>query len=320
MSKSRPTGDDRKRLLLEGLEAPQAVLTGEVVKRFGEAATDLGALGILEPRGYDAVAADEDDRPVELVWSSEADAFGYFSGSAGWVSVSNSAITSFAISVERAIAVMTQDFNFAGRSGTKNVVEDSLWDLGSVRLGRPKPNPVLFSRRVHEPRKRALIERYLRNVPTAARRILLTSTIPDRLGAEFAGCFVISLWDVLSDDLRIPPDTIALRLEQRPAIQPDEIITLIADGKEVVFKGDRYHFVKGLRQRAVIKELYVRYRAGEYWVSSAEVAHEAGLSEKTRIRDAFKDHPAWGRLLTEREGMCGFCFDEEPARPPPNRK
>lgn len=320
MSRSGHAGDDRRRLLLEGLESPQAVLTSAMLERFGKARADLSTLGIIEARGYEAVGTDEHDRPVELIWSPENGRFGYFSESAGWVSVNHSAIASFAISIDHAISVITRDFNFAGRSCAKVVAEDRLWDVGYVRLGRPKPNPVLFSRRLFEPATKTVVERFLRSSPTSTRRLLMTSTTPDRLAAEFAGCLLVSLWDVLSDDLTVSPDTMAMLLDKRPAIQPDEIIRLVADGKEVVFKGERYRFVKGLRQRAVIKELYARYRAGEYWVSSAEVAVDAGLGEKTRIRDAFKDHPAWGQLLTERDGMCGFCFDEVPTTPSPKRK
>ena len=59
----------------------------------------------------------------------------------------------------------------------------------------------------------------------------------------------------------------------------------------------------------IIKLLYERYQQGDRWVSSDEIVVELDLRDGARIRDFFKKNRSWGLLLTERNGMCGFCLD-----------
>jgi hypothetical protein len=52
--------------------------------------------------------------------------------------------------------------------------------------------------------------------------------------------------------------------------------------------------------------MYQRWHDGDDRVSVAEVIAELDLPEKTRVRDTFKKHPAWGVLLIEEAGSVRF--------------
>ena len=110
------------------------------------------------------------------------------------------------------------------------------------------------------------------------------------------------------DDLALDPDVLRLRLDGAPVIVDGEPLVIIGGGREVRFFGAVYCFPKGDKQRRVIMLLHDRYREGEKWVSSAEIAEELELGGQTRLRDLFKGNIAWRRLLTEKNGMCGFCW------------
>lgn len=110
--------------------------------------------------------------------------------------------------------------------------------------------------------------------------------------------------------LELDPAAISIQLDQLPAADSETPIAVLAGGKEVHFFGETFRFPKGLRQRDIICVLYDRYLNGEHWVSSAKIVDQLGLDPKTRIRDIFKRNGAWNRLLTERGGMCGFCFPD----------
>jgi hypothetical protein len=64
-----------------------------------------------------------------------------------------------------------------------------------------------------------------------------------------------------------------------------------------------------VRQRQIICHIHERYRQGQRWTSTEEIVAALDLRPNARIRDFFKKSPAWNRLLTERNGMCGFCLD-----------
>jgi hypothetical protein len=56
--------------------------------------------------------------------------------------------------------------------------------------------------------------------------------------------------------------------------------------------------------------MYQKYLQGQRWTSSSEIAAEVDLADTTRMRDVFKKSAAWGKLLTERDGMCSFCLPD----------
>ena len=108
---------------------------------------------------------------------------------------------------------------------------------------------------------------------------------------------------------------LAARLDRLPASEDKVPLVVIADGREVRLLGRIFRFPKGVDQRRIICLLYERYLRGQYWVSTDEIVAELDLRDGARIRDFFKKSPAWGHLLIERGGMCGFCLDADLAGP-----
>ena len=47
----------------------------------------------------------------------------------------------------------------------------------------------------------------------------------------------------------------------------------------------------------------------EVQVPTARIIAALDMDLSTRLRDTFKHHPAWGKLLNEKAGLCGFCLE-----------
>jgi hypothetical protein len=89
---------------------------------------------------------------------------------------------------------------------------------------------------------------------------------------------------------------------QRPA----RLIDPSPDFRIVRALGQSFHFKRGEQQRRIIEYMYQRWLDGDDRVSVAEIVAELDLPKRTRIRDTFKKHPAWGVLLTEEGGSARF--------------
>ena len=78
-------------LLLSAIETPEAEISGVVLDNYHSSeALVLKETGLLKPYGHEAAVAsqaDHDDAPVTLSWSAEDGGLGYFSPTAGWVTV-----------------------------------------------------------------------------------------------------------------------------------------------------------------------------------------------------------------------------------------
>jgi hypothetical protein len=299
-------------LVLTALEARRPVLSAAALEHFSTEAAQLKANLFIKPDGFEAVTTitDHTDGPVALIWSAEHRAYGYFSERQGWVSVPPHEIESFSVDIHRILSALTANLSLRPSKPPVTVIADHLWDLGSARLpGRMKRTPILFARRLDNPSISQLVETSLANRPTPERQVLLTSTASASISFSSTSCLVISIRDLLLQDFAIDPAVIVARLDGTPILDLDAPLVVLADGKEVRFQGETFHFARGVKQRQVVRLLHKRYLAGVLWTSSDEIAEELELSSGTRIRDLFKKHPAWNRLLTERNGMCGFCFD-----------
>ncbi len=88
-------------------------------------------------------------------------------------------------------------------------------------------------------------------------------------------------------------------------------LVVIGDGRHVQLYGRTFSFSKGDTQRRIIVKLYEYYLKGETPVASAQIVTDLDLDPSTRMRDVFKRSPAWGALLSERNGMLGFCLKQD---------
>lgn len=306
-------------LLLAVLETPDGVLAGAVLEdRYPDAGKTLTTAGLLVPAGHEEVAAslaDHDDVPVSLVRSADGSGFGYFSPTAGWVKVVDSSLVRYRVRPEHLAALFGAQLGVAGRTQVLPLVPDHLWEIGAARIGRrAHRTPVLFGRRISDPAVWHRMKDALRARPSPHLRILLTSTPAERLPEDVPSSVrVIWLPHVLvaGAGLVVDPEILAARLDgAQPRVVPDGPIEIIGGGKEVRLYGKSFLFKKGVTQRRIVTFLYERYLNGELQVSTDEIVAELELRDGARIRDLFKKSPAWNQLLTERNGMCGFCLGQ----------
>jgi hypothetical protein len=299
------------RLVLAALEAPLARLPPAIVRQHLSYVARLAQTGIIKPAGHEPVITASDDfsdSPVSLSWDENRGAYGYFSEVYGWREVSHDCLMSYDIDAARFMAVLMRTSDIAGEP--EELLASYLWSLGSVRLSKHQNRvPVLFGRRLLDDEIWRKIEILLRNRPSQEHRILLTSADADRVPIVLRRCTVVSVEDVLeSSGVQIDPATLSLRTGQTHALHTNEPVQLFADGRTVIFLGRTFRFPKGDRQREVIRRLYSYYLSDEHPVSSAKLVEDLELGDNTRLKDLFNKSSAWGELLIERHGMCGFCL------------
>jgi hypothetical protein len=302
-------------ILLSTLEAPRPALSAAALQSFPpQAGAQLIAAKLIKPDGHEAVAtslADHDDCPVRLTWSPEHRSFGYFSPAAGWVSVPHDDITRYRVDTVRVVSALTTKMHLSTRAPPSVLVADYLWEVGKARFGhRTHQTTIMFGRRLHDVGTWHAVRRTLEARPSQQRRLILTSSRSDRLSEPPDGNVLISIHDVLndSDGLALEPAVISARLDRLPVADMNDPIVLIGDGKEVRLFGRIFRFPKGVLQRQIICLIHAHYRKGQLWTSTEEIVTTLDLRPNARIRDFFKKSPAWNHLLTERDGMCGFCL------------
>jgi hypothetical protein len=303
-------------VLLSMLEAPQPILSAAALHSFPpRIGVELMAQGFIKPAGYEAAAtsiADHSDSPVTLTWSPGEQAFGYFCPAEGWITVPNADIVRYRVDLAVVISALTAKMNISRQKEPSEWVADHLWEVGKVRFeGRAHLTDIAFGRRLHNVTSWQAIKRFLEARPSEQRRVILTSTDPDRLPEAPAGNLLISVCNIIGtcEGLAIDPQIISARFDRVRMADSNEAIVLIGDAREVRFFGETFRFPRGVRQRQIIGFIHDRYRRGQRWTSTDEIVAALDLRANARIRDYFKKSPAWNRLLTERKGMCGFCFE-----------
>jgi hypothetical protein len=299
------------RLVLAALEAPLARLSPSALTRRAADAEALIESGIIKPGGHEPVttAADDfSDTPVAVSWDQNRGSFGYFSGIEGWREVPGEQITYYDVEVVRFLTVLLQKCDVSLK--TEAIVPDYLWQVGSARSSnRPKRTPLWFGRRLFVSELWRKMETTLRNRASQDRRIILTSTDVERIPTSSLRCMFISIADIVDTDMQlIDPAALSIRLgDVRIQDVDGEPIKLIDDARTVILLGQTFR-IRGLLQRDLIKRLHSHYLIGEHPVACAKLLEDIEAGDQTRIKDLFRRSPAWGHLLMERRGMCGFCL------------
>ena len=276
----------------------------------------LVAAGLLVADGYEATVSsrDHDDRPMNLTWSTEMGRFGYFDGSRGWVTVDASRLIRHRIDLQATIAALLARLGNSAKP-VKPWPIDTVWDLGELRLPhRTRRVPAVILRRVTDPASWQDIRAALLARPATSERLLLAPARIARIPSDVpVGNVLISLHDVVADDgsLAIDPQALLARLDRPSVPSPEELLVVRGDGREVILNGEVFRFARGEQQRRIIRALHRHYLAGVTRVTSAAIIAELDLPVAARLRDYFKKTtpPAWGRLLSEKNGMVGFCLD-----------
>lgn len=292
------------------IETPDAVISGSVLDGYyGRVAPALKAAGILQPKDHSRAAVslvDHEDEPVNLTWSPEHRTYGYFSPTAGWVSVPGDQLATYRVNFSKLIGHVVERLDLPPRAGAVELVPDLLWEVGDARLpGRSKRTSVWIGRRLGDP---AIWKRFLdtaRMRPAPGLRIVLTLTPVERLPAEVHhGHTLIAVRDVADHNgLAVVPDLLAARVATGSQLN-DDLITMAADGASVTVRGARYAF-SGSKQRAIIRQLYDAWKSGNPELLTAEVLESAGYSTSVNtLAKAFSGRPEWREFLNEEHGRC----------------
>jgi hypothetical protein len=305
-------------LLLEILELPEAQLTGSVpADVFQAAGTALLSKGLLRAEGFERAAVPDfadDDTPMPLTWNAEHSGYGYFSEKRNWVRIADHRLTCYRLNLRAILGMMTSALRRLSRYEPSGCLDDRIWDLGEFRLpGRSSRVSIWFARRLSDRAVWQCIRQSGRARPAPNERILLTSTSITHIVDEIPGLKILFLRNLLlpGSQLSIDPGYLVDELDQRPTKARGDLPVILADGREVRFRGEAFRFPRGEKQRRVIKLLHDGAAAGQRSASSAEIVTVLDFEPRTRIRDIFKNSPAWGRLIHESAGICSFCWSTE---------
>ncbi|MEG9883061.1 MAG: hypothetical protein V6Z86_00280 [Hyphomicrobiales bacterium] len=307
-----PSSIDRKAadLLLSVIETPDAVISGSVLDGYyGRVAPALKAAGILQPKDHSRAAVslvDHEDEPVNLTWSPEHRAYGYFSPSAGWVNVPGDQLATYRVNFNTLLEQLLERLDLSPRTGPVELVPDLLWEVGDARLpGRSKRTSVWIGRRLCEP---AIWKSFIdtaRKRPALGLRIVLSFTPGNRLPTDVhLGHTLIAVRDVADHNGHaVVPDLLAARVAAGSQLN-DDLITMAADGASLTVRGTRHAF-SGSKQRAIIRQLYDAWKSGHPELLTAEVLESAGYSTSVNtLAKAFSGRAEWRDFIREENGRC----------------
>ena len=126
-------------LLFDIIETPNATIAAAVLSDYyGKPADQLISANLLEQCGNQLATtsmADHDDAPVSVTWSAEHKGYGYFSPSAGWVTVPGERLLIFGVRFPILLAQMAVQLDFPSPSSATILVPELLWEIGDARLG-----------------------------------------------------------------------------------------------------------------------------------------------------------------------------------------
>jgi hypothetical protein len=301
-------------LLLSVMETPNATIAGAVLSDYYEKqAGQILAANLLEPCGHELVTtsmADHDDAPVSLTWSAEHNGYGYFSPSAGWITVPDERLVVFGIKFPVVLAQMMVRFDVASRGGAAPLLPELLWEIGDARVERRSQRvPIWFARRLYDQSIWRQVKDVASRRPLTHLRVLLTSTTSARLPDEpLPGHLIVPIGDVIDFDggIAVRPDVLVARLDgaHRPDVR--ESVYLSPSGQKLIINGDIEIELKSDIHIKVIRQLVQGFREGKRF--GARDLLDRAQSSATTLRQAFGSD-RWAQLepyLESRNGLWGF--------------
>lgn len=301
-------------LLLNVMETPDAMIAGAVLSDYYEQQADqLMAANLLERCGHELVTtsmADHDDAPVSLTWSAEHNGYGYFSPSAGWITVPDERLVVFGINLPVMLARMMVRFEIASRGGAVSLLPELLWEIGDARVERRSQRvPIWFARRLYDQSVWRQVKDAAGRRPLTHVRVLLTSTPSARLPDEpLPRHLIVPIRDVIDFDggIAVRPDVLVARLDgaHRPDVR--EAVYLSPNGQQLIINGDIAIELKSDIHIKVIRQLVQGFKEGKRFGARDLLNH--AQSNAATLRQAF-GRERWERLepyLKSRNGLWGF--------------
>lgn len=301
-------------LLFNVIETPNATISGAVLSDyFGCQAHQLISANLLEQRGTQLVTtsmADHDDAPVTLTWSAEHNGYGYFSASAGWVTVPNERLAEFGVNFSILLAQMLVQLDVASRSGATVLIPKLLWEIGDARIRRRTQRvSVWFARRLFDREVWKQVKDAAGRRPLPHIRVLLTSTSSDRLPDEpLPGHLIVSVRDVIDygAGLAVHPDVLVARLDGTHRPDVNVAIYLSPSGQQLTINGTVTISFKADIHITIIRTLVQGFKDGKRF-GARDLLDEA-QSNATSLRQAFGKQ-RWLQLkpyLKTQNGLWGF--------------
>lgn len=301
-------------LLFNIVETPNSTISGAVLAdHFGSQAGQLISANLLEHCGDQLATtsmADHDDAPVSLTWSAEHNGYGYFSSSAGWVTVPGERLAVFGVKFPILLAQMAVQLDVVSRAGATALVPELLWEIGDARIGRRSHLvPIWFSRCLYDQKVWRQVKDAAKRRPLTHIRVLLTSTPSARLPDEpLPGHLIVSVRDVIEfgAGLAVRPDVLVARLDgaHRPDVR--EAVHLSASGQQLIINGTITIAFKSDIHIAIIRKLVQGFKDGKRF--SARSLLDGTKSTATALHQAFGKQ-RWLQLepyLKTQNGLWGF--------------
>jgi hypothetical protein len=297
-------------LLLMVLEQPKLIVTAAAIELLGQhRAAPLIQAGLLKSIDHERTTTatdDHDDTPITLTWSPEHGGYGYFSPTAGWITVRSEETTRYSVDMPVLFARLMLNMEVSSRGDPTPLLPNLLWGIGDVRLGRRTQRvPIWYARRLHAPSVLQQVKDAAKARPPSQLRILLTSTPSRRLPAEsLPGHIIVAIGDVIDFDagICVDPGILAARLAH--GCDDGQPVSMAADGASITVRGKTYPFT-GTKQRAIIRHLFEAWRRGERECLTAAVLEAADSGAQVRtLAKAFKPRTDWREFIKEEHGRC----------------
>lgn len=264
-------------LLLQVMETRKGKVQGATLRQVAPRAADklLEARLLVASGRIPVVAAmdDYEDEPIPAEWCAERRQYGYHDSVGRWVSVETEDIAAYAVDYQFVVAKMLVAFERAGPPSLTPLIDDLVWDVGTVSLaGAKEPVPVWFARCLRDPAVRASIEGLFERRPPEEVRIILTSTPGDRVPVTtHRRNYVISVADVVSTPgkLSISPQSLGARVfpgqvQRRFPIDHTEDCG-------IVWLYDKEYRFRGAKHRQILSMLFDAYWGGRRVLRTSEV-------------------------------------------------
>lgn len=298
-------------LLLRAMEARSLSLQASTLHQVSRRATEmLLEAKLLVANGHVPVVAgmdDYEDEPFEATWSPELKSYGYHDSTGRWIKVDDQEIAACRVDYGLALARMLVAFERAGPPRPTPLIADVVWDVGTITLsGAKAPVPVWFARRLGDPAVWAQVEALIGRRPPQEIRIILTSTLGERIPETTQKRnHIISVGDVADDPRKLALSPLVLgarvfpgQVQRRfPIDHSDDYGIVWLRGEALTFRSDK--------QRQLLGLLFDAYWSGSPECRTAAVLFEAGYKDGTNaFSKVFNGRDDWRSFIKYADGNC----------------
>lgn len=231
------------------------------------------------------------DEPHDVV--VDPSTFKAYCADAGNLSFTAKQVMRYQASAPWLIEAARKSLGVAANEKTKEVVANTCWKIGAVRLEK-KPRPIYLCRG-YEASKKAVNEG-IAALADETGMILLTSPHkqnPEKIAAHRAVSMAACMGDTPDKNL-LSADRLARMWNNQPA--RNDQLTHSADYRTVTLNGTTHHF-PGDSQRAFVKYLIELYKKGQMSAKTSEVMSAIGVEGTRRIANLFNGHQTWKSLI-----------------------